>query len=86
MRGQPGPAESRPGRKHDPRIHRGGLNLSSVVAGLDPAIHDEVRQAKQYRRLGGAASWMAGSKPGHDNREAEPLRQCFARVSLTIFL
>jgi hypothetical protein len=36
------------------------------MAGLVPAIHDELQNVKQYCRSGGAVSWIAGSslRPG----------------------
>src|SRR4249919_4043814 len=37
--------------------------LSTVMRGLDPRIHDERQQAKQYCCPGGAPSWIAGSSP-----------------------
>jgi hypothetical protein len=34
---------------------------SHVMRGLDPRIHDDLQQTKQYCHAGGTASWMAGS-------------------------
>jgi hypothetical protein len=31
------------------------------MRGLDPRIHDDAQQAKQYCRSGGTASWIAGT-------------------------
>ena len=40
-------------------------DLSVVIAGLDPAIHDAFPQEKSFRYFPrGASSWMPGSSPG----------------------
>ena len=43
-----------------------GRSLSAVIAGLDPAIYEAVRQRRLLRKMfnGGASSWMPGSSPG----------------------
>ncbi|HEY8274245.1 MAG TPA: hypothetical protein VIG56_06805, partial [Pseudolabrys sp.] len=42
------------------------LAFHFVIAGLDPAIHDDVQQSQPYVRLSNAEirSWMPGSSPG----------------------
>jgi hypothetical protein len=42
-----------------------GTVLSTVMAGLDPAIHDDVRQRQPYGKPAGSglSSWMRGSSP-----------------------
>jgi hypothetical protein len=42
--------------------------LSVVIAGLDPAIHDETRHTMIYERLSALKFIMDGRvKPGHDS-------------------
>src|ERR1043166_10142836 len=42
-----------------------------VIPGLDPGIHEAAQQRKPYGY--GASSWIAGSRPGNDEREGVDL-------------
>ena len=57
---------------------RDGTGLSCVIAGLDPAIHDESQQGHKCL-TSGIASWMPGSRPGRIYHQAD-IASCIANV------